>query len=187
MHQTDTRDAYRVSVAQARTRRATVMQEYRKMTPSAEAKRVAFGEELAKSRAQKYSTSVAVQKKMIGHCFKQRQAATRIREVTKLAQQNVAYVTDGQPASPQHHYTKEAIEEACMREGTARFTQAYGTPFTVPPLATDFPGIGAAPIEEVLLGTVIMQSSFMPRLTGTNLEYCRLGHQLEDPLARDIL
>ena len=37
-----------------------------------------------------------------------------------------------------------------------------------------------------LLG-VIMQSSFMPRLTGTNLEYCRLGHQLEGPLARDIL
>jgi len=39
---------------------------------------------------------------------------------------------------------------------------------------------------KTLLG-VIMQSSFMPRLTGTNLEYCRLGHQLEGPLARDIL
>ena len=40
--------------------------------------------------------------------------------------------------------------------------------------------------SKTLLG-VIMQSSFMPRLTGTNLEYCRLGHRLEGPLAREIL
>ena len=39
---------------------------------------------------------------------------------------------------------------------------------------------------KTLLG-VIMQSSFMPRLTGINLEYCRLGHQLEGPLAKEIL
>ena len=153
MHQTASMEALKCNQDEAQVERKRTMQRYRKTKKRGDELRTAFGKKVAKSRAKKYKTTVAVQERIMKNVFRQKATFSRIGSVMKKPRANISYVTDGTGDDIEHHHSKEDIEKALMKEGSARFLQSYGTDFTVPPLVDDFSDLLSESIDEVLQGT----------------------------------
>ena len=159
MRQTGIHDAYTKNLQQAQRARRAIVKEYRQMKSKAEEMRTRFRKRVAAARAKKFKTTIQAQEKMIASAFRQKQAHQRIGAVMKKQRTAISYVTDGHGDGLRHHYKKRAIEQALEKEGSARFTQAYGTDMTIPPMVDDFPHLGCDNVDMVLQGTRVVMSA----------------------------
>jgi len=67
----------------------------------------------------------------------------------------------------EHHYTKESIEEACLAEAKARFTQANDTAFMMEPLLLELGIIG---VHSVQFDQIAAGNYIAPPATPTNAQ-----------------
>jgi hypothetical protein len=127
--------AFRESLSSIKNKQRQAMAAYKKLKKNADTLREQFGKKLIKARAKERKTTVEVQQKQLKQAFGQRALSQRVKRVTGDPRNTMSCVNAPQANGAGTRVDcidREAIERACMEEGTRRFSQTENTPLMHP-------------------------------------------------------
>ena len=131
MKKTEQRTALRMTWDEATQAQAKCWMQYKQHKKQASDLRKKFEKKLCERRARKFKTTIEVQTKLIRSTRQQKSIYARIRRVLDrkpfVALTTVTY--EDELNAQQECFTQPEVEQACMNEGRARYTQTEGTPF----------------------------------------------------------
>jgi hypothetical protein len=107
------------------------MLKYKKLKKQAGTLLEQFGKRLIKARAKDRKTTIEVQEKQLKQAFGQRALAKRVKRLTGLARNTMQCVNAPNATGDGTRidcHDRNSIEQACMGEGTRRFSQTSVTP-----------------------------------------------------------
>jgi hypothetical protein len=116
------------------------------------------------ARAKDKSTTLEAEEKSLKQIERQRKQIRNVKRVTKKEQQssvNMVYKNDED--GRYERTTKDAIEDACIRENSYRFFQCSNTPFMISPLVDDF-----GYLADTVAGEQVQNGTYQPP-DGTDL------------------
>ena len=156
MEEVDEPFALRMSLEDVEKARKKRRYQYKQNKKKAQELRDQFQRKVNERRATKYNTTIEAQEKITRNAFKQKASYARIRRITgKSSKQGITYVEDTDDYDvTTAHFTKNDIEQACMREGFARYAQSQETPFFQEPLYSLLGPLGHQQVvSQILDGT----------------------------------
>ncbi len=116
-----------------------IHKDYKEAKTHAEVWRNDFLESLAAAKAKKNGTTIEKERKQLTTVSKQRKQARNIKRMRRKlgnCATTKVYTTDDNGIRRECD-TKITVEDACIRENSARFSQTEGTPAMISPLLDD--------------------------------------------------
>lgn len=148
-------NAMRLTISEIEEAQKKCRQKYNADKKNAADLRLQFAAKVNSRRAAKYGTTVECQEKITRHAFQQKQQNKKINRVLESKQRNplssVEYSNEFDERI--ECLSREAIEDACKREGQRRFSQSAGTPFLQGSLLRDLGYLATAEtVTQILSG-----------------------------------
>jgi hypothetical protein len=166
MHLTDEMTAFQKTLPEIIAKRRESMSLYKKLKKKATTLREQFGKKLVKARAKERKTTVEVQEKQLRQAFGQRALAKRVKRLTGKPR-NTMRCVNAPPRTGEGPrtdcYDRKSIENACMEEGTRRFSQTASTPLMQPEFISQVGYHAELPgADQILNGTFVPHPDMDP-------------------------
>ncbi len=155
MKKVDRMNAFDLSRTEVNIELKNALQAYKLAKTKADNWRNEFLDSLAEALSKEKGTSPEAEEKTLKQIERQRRQARNVKRVRGKGQQSsVNMVYENDEEGRHERTTKDAIEDACIRENSSRFFQSSTTPFMISPLVDDFGYLADTPAaEQVLNGT----------------------------------
>jgi hypothetical protein len=129
MRLTGVRTAFNETPESVILKRKEAQSQYNKSKKEAGKLREQFGKRLIQARAKDKKTSIEVEEKKLRQAFGQRALAKRVKRLTGDPRNTLRCVNaPAEDGTRIDCYDRQSIEQACMGEGTRRFSQTSSTP-----------------------------------------------------------
>jgi hypothetical protein len=155
MQKVDLKNAFELTKPEIDDGLTKALQDYKLAKTKAINWRNEFLDSLVEARAKENGTTSEAEEKSLKQIERQRRQARNVKRIRGKGQQNsVNMVYENDEDGRHERTTKDAIEDACIRENSQRFFQSSNTPFMISPLVDDFGYLADTPAaEQVLNGT----------------------------------
>ena len=155
MQKVDLKNAFDLTLVEINDGLTRALQDYKLAKTKVINWRNKFLDSLVEARSKENGTTPEAEEKSLKQIERQRRQARNVKGIRRKGQQNsVNMVYENDEEGRNERTTKDAIEDACIRENEQRFFQSSNTPFMTSPLVDAFGYlIDTAAADQVLNGT----------------------------------